>query len=182
MILRLAVAIALATALSACGSSNQPAAEPSGTEAVPTDSAAIAPVATPTAGDASETPPAIESPAPTPTPKASASEAKDDESATGASASPPQAFSQCSVCHSTEAGKTIIGPSLAGVYGSKAGAVTGFQFSTAMKNSGLTWNAASLDKFLADPKAVVPGTLMSFAGLKDEEQREAVIRYLKTLK
>ena len=57
----------------------------------------------------------------------------------------------------------------------------GFQYSQAMKDSGLTWNSATLDRYLTDPKSVVPGTLMGFAGLKDEEQREAVIRYLKTL-
>jgi cytochrome c2 len=98
-----------------------------------------------------------------------------------ASASPPQVFNQCTACHSIQPGKTIIGPSLAVVYGRKAGAVSGFQYSDAMKNSGLAWNSGNLDKFLADPKAVVPGTLMGFAGVKDAGQRKAIIDYLKTL-
>ena len=78
-------------------------------------------------------------------------------------------------------GKTIIGPSLAGVYGRKAGAVAGFQYSDAMKGSGLAWNAGNLDSFLANPTGKVPGTLMGFAGIKDAAQRKAVIDYLKTL-
>jgi cytochrome c len=50
-----------------------------------------------------------------------------------------------------------------------------------MKNSGLTWNAATLDRFLADPKGVVPGTKMTFPGLKDAAKRKAVVDYLKSL-
>ena len=185
MISRFAVAVSLALGLAACGSSNQPAPEATASEAVPAETGSTAPAA-PTEAAPSETPSAAASttprPTPTPTPQASGSAAA-DESATGAAAaSPPQAFNQCSACHSTEAGKTIIGPSLAGVYGRKAGTLPGFQYSQAMKDSGLTWNAATLDRYLTDPKNVVPGTLMGFAGLKDTAQRKAVIDYLKTLK
>jgi cytochrome c2 len=98
-----------------------------------------------------------------------------------AAASPPAAFNQCAACHSTAPGKTIIGPSLAGVYGHKAGQVPGFQFSDAMKNSGLVLDAAGLDKFLEDPKGTVPGTIMALNGIKDDAQRKAIIDYMKTL-
>lgn len=179
MISRFALVVSLALAVAACGSSNQPSGE--------STAAAAAPSATPEATP-SETPAAAASAAPTPAPTSKAETEADehkgdkDNESEEQSAGPPQAFNQCAACHSTAPGKTIIGPSLAGVYGSKAGQVPGFQFSDAMKNSGLVWTSANLDKFLADPKSVVPGTLMSFAGLKDESQRKAVIDYLKTLK
>lgn len=175
---RLAVAASLAFALAACGSSNQPSDQPSATVAAPTEAASVAPEAVSSAAAPSDTPSA----APTPTAKPSAKASPSAMQAASAPATPPQAFNQCAACHSTQPGKTIIGPSLAGVYGSKAGQVPGFQFSDAMKNSGLVWNDANLDKFLADPKSLVPGTLMGFAGLKDADKREAVIDYLKTLK
>ena len=101
--------------------------------------------------------------------------------AAAAAATPPDTFKQCAICHSAEQGKNGIGPSLAGGYGTKAGEVPGFDCSDAMKNSGLTWNEATLDKFLASPRDVVPGTKMSFGGLKDADKRKAVIAYLKSL-
>jgi cytochrome c len=86
----------------------------------------------------------------------------------------------CVVCHATEAGKNKIGPSLAGIVGSKSAEVPGFSFSEAMKKAGLTWDEATLDKYVADPKGLVPGNKMIFVGLKKPEEREAVIAYLKT--
>ncbi|MDB5405958.1 MAG: copper-containing nitrite reductase [Rhodospirillales bacterium] len=86
----------------------------------------------------------------------------------------------CAVCHTTEPGKNKIGPSLAGIVGSKSAEVPGFSFSDAMKKAGLTWDEATLDKYITDPKAVVPGNKMIFAGLKKPEERAAVIDYLKT--
>ncbi|MFG1414247.1 hypothetical protein V5G24_24455 [Xanthobacter sp. VTT E-85241] len=64
----------------------------------------------------------------------------------------------------------------------KAGSVAGYQYSAAMKNSGLTWDEATLSKYLANPKSIVPGSKMAFAGLKRPEDVTAVIAYLKTLK
>jgi cytochrome c2 len=185
MISRFAVAASLAVALAACGSSNQPSGQATGAAGVPSE------VVTP----ASEAAPA-EAATPSSTPSATTIDSdehksddedkdkdkKDSDEQDEHSASPPQAFNQCAACHSTEPGKTIIGPSLAGVYGHKAGQIPGFQFSDAMKNSGMVLNAANLDKFLADPKGTVPGTIMAFAGLKEAGQRKAVIDYLKTLK
>ena len=187
MISRFALAASLALALAACGSSNEASDQSTATEAVPSDIASTAPEAVPSDVAASEAPAAEASatPSPTPTPSPSAKPSatpSPQAAATGAgNASPPQAFNQCTACHSTAPGKTIIGPSLAGIYGDKAGTVPGFQFSDAMKKSGLTWNAANLDAFLTNPQAKVPGTIMGFAGIKDAAQRKAVIDYLKTL-
>jgi len=89
---------------------------------------------------------------------------------------------QCGTCHAIQPGKNGIGPSLAGVAGKPAGGVAGFDYSDALKKSGLTWTDATLDKYLADPKAVVPDGKMVYAGLKDDDDRKAVIDYLKTLK
>ncbi|WP_088311416.1 c-type cytochrome [Novosphingobium sp. B 225] len=94
----------------------------------------------------------------------------------------PAAFAQCVACHSTEKGKMGIGPSLAGVYGTKSGEIAGFAFSDAMKNANLTWDDATLDKYLAAPMKMVPGTKMTFAGLTDAAKRKEVIEYIKTLK
>ena len=93
----------------------------------------------------------------------------------------PASFAQCKACHSVEPGKNGIGPTLAGIWGDKAGVVPGFEFSEAMKNSGLTWNQANLDRYLTDPRGVVPGTKMAFGGVKDAAKRQEIINYLKTL-
>jgi cytochrome c len=84
----------------------------------------------------------------------------------------------CAVCHSVEAGKNKIGPSLHGVVGRPAGTAPNYSYSDANKKSGITWTEANLDKYLTNPRAMVPGTKMLFAGIKDPEQRKAVISYL----
>lgn len=175
-------ALGTAALLSACGGGNQDTAP--GDTASATDTAASLPVeATPSATDTatpSATPSATASAAPTPTPSATKSTAPAMADA-AAAASPPEAFKQCAICHSATPGKNGIGPSLAGVYGTKAAQVPGYDFSDAMKSSGVTWNAATLDKYLTNPRDVVPGTKMSFGGLKDADKRQAVIAYLKSL-
>ncbi len=95
---------------------------------------------------------------------------------------PPPAFVQCRSCHATEPGKNLIGPSLAGIFGTKAGEVPGYNFSTAMKESGLTWDEATLDSFLKSPREVISGTKMTYPGLKDDAKRAEVIAYIKALK
>ncbi|MFM5885018.1 MAG: c-type cytochrome [Novosphingobium sp.] len=94
----------------------------------------------------------------------------------------PAAFAQCAACHSVEPGKMGIGPSLAGVYGTKSGEIAGYTFSAAMKGANLTWDDATLDKYLTAPAKVVPGTKMTYAGLADPAARTAIIAYLKALK
>jgi cytochrome c len=92
------------------------------------------------------------------------------------------AFKKCALCHTTEPGKNKIGPSLFGVVGRKSGSVDNFNYSEAMKNFDHTWDAETLDTYLADPRSVVPGTKMIFPGIKDKTEREDVIAYLETLK
>jgi len=87
-------------------------------------------------------------------------------------------FNQCKACHTVEAGKNRVGPSLHGVVGRKAGTVEGFNYSQPMKDWGMTWTPENLDKYLADPKAAIPGNKMAFAGVKSPEDRANVIAYL----
>lgn len=89
--------------------------------------------------------------------------------------------SQCAMCHSNQPSGQGIGPSLAGVYGKPAASQAGYDFSPALKAAHLTWNDATLNKFLAAPQATVPGTKMPYAGLTDATQRADVIAYLASI-
>ena len=89
--------------------------------------------------------------------------------------------SQCSICHAVQVGKNQTGPSLSGIVGRPAGQVAGFHYSSANKNSGLTWDAATLDRYLISPREVVPHTIMGYSGLKDAQKRADLIAYLATL-
>src|SRR5271157_4624955 len=89
-----------------------------------------------------------------------------------------QVFAQCKICHSLEAGKNMVGPSLHGLFGRKAGSVPGFAYSAAMKNANITWNDDTLSKYLADPKAFVPGDKMVFPGIKDPSKLGDLLAYL----
>jgi cytochrome c len=89
----------------------------------------------------------------------------------------------CRTCHSFKAGDNRLGPTLHGVVGRKAGSVEGYQFSSAMQSSGLTWDEANLDKFIANPDTVVHGNAMKpFGGIADASERAMIVSYLKTLK
>lgn len=87
---------------------------------------------------------------------------------------------QCSICHSVKEGKHKIGPSLAGVVGRPAGHAANFSYSEAMKNSGVTWNQETLNTYLANPSAMIPGIKMPYQGLTDEKLRLDLIAYLST--
>ena len=88
-------------------------------------------------------------------------------------------FALCASCHTvTAGGPNMTGPNLHGIFGSKAGAVDKFAFSDAMKASGITWDAAQMDRWITDPKAVLPGTKMTFPGFKDPKDRTDLIAYL----
>lgn len=87
-------------------------------------------------------------------------------------------FRQCKACHSLEAGKKGVGPSLNGLIGRKSGSVEGFAYSPAMQNAGITWDAENLAKYAADPKGFVAGNKMAFAGVKKEEDLKNLVAYL----
>ena len=180
--MRVGAVLVLALATSACGSGNQQPA-PSESPSAAETASAPAPEAAPAAAE-EEAAPAAEASGALPAPAPAPAKIADAQVAAGVAAVPtaPAAFNQCTACHSAEPGKNGIGPSLAGVFGTKAGDVAGYDFSDAMKNSGLTWDAATLDRYLTKPMEVVPGTKMSFGGLKDADKRKAVIDYLKSLK
>ena len=91
-------------------------------------------------------------------------------------------FKICAICHATEAGKMKVGPSLFAVVGRKSGSLAGYNYSDAMKNFNHTWTPETLDTYLADPRATVPGTKMIFPGIKDKTERANLIAYLGTLK
>jgi cytochrome c len=90
--------------------------------------------------------------------------------------------SSCSICHSVQAGQNKIGPTLFGLVGRKTGAVAGYNYSPANEAANLTWDEPTLDKYLESPRAVIPATKMTFAGVKDAGKRGDLIAYLATLK
>lgn len=92
-------------------------------------------------------------------------------------------FNKCKACHQIgEGAKNAVGPALTGIVGRKAGSVEGFTYSPAMKDSGKTWDEATLKEYLTDPKKSVPGNKMVFPGLKDAADLDNVIEFLKTAK
>ena len=91
-----------------------------------------------------------------------------------------QLYNQCRACHSLQPGQPRVGPSLAGVWGREAGTSDSFnRYSDAMKQSGVTWTAETLDKYIADPKGFIPGNNMTFPGVKDAQKRDHLIAFLK---
>ncbi|MEI6559533.1 MAG: c-type cytochrome [Rhodospirillaceae bacterium] len=88
---------------------------------------------------------------------------------------------QCLACHSVVRMQNRVGPSLYGVVGRAAGAVSSYIYSAALRASGLVWTEPVLEAFLADPQALIPGSAMRYAGLKDAADRAALIAYLKGL-
>lgn len=89
----------------------------------------------------------------------------------------------CAACHIfTAEGRRGVGPTLFGLVGRKSGSVDGFRYSTANQNANLVWTPEVLDKYLTNPREVIPGTTMAFAGIRNEAERANVIAYLQTLK
>ena len=90
-------------------------------------------------------------------------------------------FDECAACHSPERGATnTVGPSLHGVWGRKAGEGADFRYSPAMKRSGITWSAQSINDFIADPQKVVPGNRMPYSGLPEAKDRADLVAYLQS--
>lgn len=89
-------------------------------------------------------------------------------------------FRDCAVCHSLVPDRNMTGPSLAGVWGRKAGNLASFdRYSPALEASGVVWNATTLDAWLKSPAGFIPGSRMPFAGIANAQQRADLIAYLK---
>ena len=86
-------------------------------------------------------------------------------------------YSRCAACHALAYDRT--GPHHCGLFGRKAGTLKGFQYSDAMKHSGIVWTPPALDEFLANPFKAVPGTSMGYAGVTDAKERSDLIAYLQ---
>lgn len=88
-------------------------------------------------------------------------------------------FAVCRACHQVgETAENMLGPELNGLNGRKAGSVADYPYSDAMKNSGITWNEATFKQYIKDPQAMVKGTKMPFAGLKDEKRDADLWAYI----
>jgi cytochrome c len=162
-----AAALAL---LAGCGS--QPAATPAAETAAAPEAAA--PEAAAPAPEAAAPADAAAAPAATP---AVATENYADF--TGNAAAGKVVFIQCQACHSIKDGENRVGPSLYSKVGATAGQVPGFKYSDANKNSGIVWTEEKLFEYLKNPRAVVPGTTMAFAGIPDPQKRADLIAFLK---
>lgn len=166
--LGLITAFALAGSLGACGGAKDET--PAATETAATAETAAAPAAaTPAATAAAVT--------------ADSTDTLDGTKLadmTGDAAKGATTFLQCKTCHVLDAGVNHIGPSLHGMVGRHSGEIPGFAYSTANKNSGITWSPEKLYQYLEKPSRVVPGTKMAFAGLSTGQDRADVIAYLQT--
>jgi cytochrome c len=87
-------------------------------------------------------------------------------------------FQECAACHRLEAGVNEVGPSLHGIFTRKAGELADFRYSPAMKRSGITWTAETLDKYIADPQGFIPANRMPYAGMTNATDRADLVAYL----
>jgi cytochrome c len=105
----------------------------------------------------------------------------DAERAQPALSAGEQAYQVCLTCHAADAQNRPSGPNLYDLFGRRAGTMDGYFFSEPLKRSGILWDEATLDAFIANPQSRVPGTFM-LVGVPDAAQRKAVIDYLRTLR
>ncbi|WP_253189197.1 cytochrome c family protein [Brevundimonas sp. LM2] len=155
--------------LSACGGGGE---EPAASAPAPAPTAPAADAMAPAPAPAATTPAA----APAAAPGATLQFA----SFTGDATAGQRVFAQCRTCHAVEAGVNRVGPSLHAIVGRTAGSIADYNYSAANKASGKVWNEQTLFEYLEDPRAYIPGTKMSYVGLKNPQQRADVIAYLKT--
>ena len=91
-----------------------------------------------------------------------------------------KSFNKCRACHQVgESAKNTVGPVLNGLFGRKSGTVEGYSYSDANKTSGIIWDEATFANYINDPKARIPGTKMSFAGIKNEQEIKDLTAFLK---
>lgn len=91
-----------------------------------------------------------------------------------------KSFNKCRACHQVgESAKNTVGPVLNGLFGRKSGTVEGYSYSDANKTSGIIWDEATFADYIKDPKARIPGTKMSFAGIKNEQEIKDLTAFLK---
>jgi cytochrome c len=90
-------------------------------------------------------------------------------------------FQDCAACHKLEAGVNNVGPTLHGIFERKAGELATFRYSPAIKRSGISWTPETLDKFIADPQAMVPANRMPYAGMGNPTDRADLIAYLQKM-
>ena len=88
-------------------------------------------------------------------------------------------FNRCKSCHELSRERNRNGPHLIGLFGRQSGAVEGFRYSDAMKEAAIVWSDETLDGYLENPRNYMPGTRMTFAGLRNDRDRQDVIAYLK---
>ncbi len=151
------LATALALALAGCG--------PSGGSATNTTAATTPPAPAPTLTDAQKKALVAQLPAAYQAADLSNGEAK---------------FALCRSCHTTaQGGDDMTGPNLWGIYGRKAGSKASFTYSDDLKNAGWIWDADRIDKWITNPRAVLPGTKMTFIGMPDANDRRDVVAFLK---
>lgn len=100
--------------------------------------------------------------------------------ADGNAARGQRVFGACAACHSLEPNRNMTGPSLADVWSRKAGTLPSFtRYSPALKSSGVVWNDKTLDEWITDPQHLVPGNVMTFAGIKNAQQRADLLAFLR---
>lgn len=100
--------------------------------------------------------------------------------ADGDAAAGQKVFLKCKACHQIgEKAKNAVGPELNGLFGRHSGSVEGYKYSDANKNSGIVWDETVFREYIRNPKAKVPGTKMSFPGLKDDKDIDNIVAYLK---
>jgi cytochrome c len=87
-------------------------------------------------------------------------------------------FQECAACHKLDSGSNGVGPSLHGIFQRKAGELSDFRYSPALKRSGIVWSPQTLEAYLTDPQALVPGNRMPYAGMTNPADRADLIAYL----
>ena len=98
----------------------------------------------------------------------------------GDAAAGARIFARCRICHTVAAGAaSTVGPNLHGLFGRRAGSLADYDYSPAMKHSGVVWSDATLAKFLRDPKAFIPGGHVGFPGIGDASEVDSLLAYLR---